>query len=157
MAFELPSFGYETPQREAFKFSETLNPQFGPQVGFDPNLPSSSLATPPSSIMSRLTGRGIISDPSNMSFSESLFGGVSPKGDQISGWGMPALQTGKSLFDAYQGFQGMKTAKDTLAFQKGAFSKQFEAQRRLINNELRDRDAARRRRDPSYKSTTQFA
>ena len=59
------------------------------------------------------------------------------------GWGMPVLGMGKSIFDGWLGMQQLGVAKDNLAFQKNAFSKQFENQRTLTNNDLRDRQNAR--------------
>ena len=72
------------------------------------------------------------------------------------GWGGTALSLGKSLYGGYQAHKAGKRAEDVLDFQKDMFSKQFENQRTLINNELRDRDRARQTRDPGYKSTTKF-
>ena len=59
------------------------------------------------------------------------------------GWGMPVFDMGKSILDGWLGMQQLGLAKDNLAFQKNAFSKQFENQRTLINNDLQDRQNAR--------------
>lgn len=76
-------------------------------------------------------------------------------GTNPGGMGMGLLTAGSSLLNGYNGFQNMKLAKDTLNFQKDAFSKQFENQRTLINNEIQDRNDARISRDSAYKPTMQ--
>jgi len=110
----------------------------------------------PGSLFSFLSGNSLIKDPNNMSFGESFLGGRDLQGNKIGGWGMPLFNVGKSLLSGYQGFQEAKTARDTLDFQKDIFNRQFESQKSLINNQLRDQDAARTARDPNYKSTTKF-
>ena len=45
--------------------------------------------------------------------------------------------------NTYLGLKQLGVAKDTLKFQKNAFSKQFEAQRSTINTQLRDRQHQR--------------
>jgi len=61
--------------------------------------------------------------------------------------GMEKFQVGaKGLNSILQGFLGLKQlnlANDQLKFQKDAFNKNFDSQRRLTNAELRDRQATR--------------
>lgn len=87
----------------------------------------------------------------------SLFGGTDANGVKSMGWGMPALDLGKSLFGGWLGLQQLGQAKDSLAFQKDAFSKQFENQRTLTNTEMQDRQNARVASNPgAYQSTPDY-
>lgn len=73
------------------------------------------------------------------------------------GWGMPLLGMGKSIFDGWLGMEKLDLAKDSLNFQKDAFSKQFENQRTLTNAELRDRQRARVASNPTaYQSVDEY-
>jgi hypothetical protein len=95
-------------------------------------------------------------DAASKSWSELLFGKMNGNtGINPGGMALPLLGAGSALLNGYTGFQNMKLAKDTLDFQKNAFSKQFENQRTLVNNEIRDREAVRQRQDSSYKPSLQ--
>lgn len=73
------------------------------------------------------------------------------------GWGMPLLNMGSSLLNGYLGFKQLGLAEDSLNFQKNAFSKQFENQRTLTNNELLDRQNARYASNPTaYQDPTTY-
>jgi hypothetical protein len=59
------------------------------------------------------------------------------------GWAMPAIGTISGLANTWLGFKQLGIAEDSLDFQKGAFSKQFEANKQLTNSRLSDRQRAR--------------
>lgn len=91
------------------------------------------------------------------SFLQSLMGFKDPTGFQTMGWGPAVFGMGKSLFDGWLGMEKLDLAKDSLNFQKDAFSKQFENQRTLTNAELRDRQAARVASNPTdYASVADY-
>jgi len=87
------------------------------------------------------------------SWFESFMGYKDPTGFQTMGWGPAVFGMGKSLFDGWLGMEKLDLAKDSLNFQKDAFSKQFENQRTLTNAELRDRQAARVASNPTAYQT----
>ena len=87
----------------------------------------------------------------------TLFGGRDANGFQTSGVVSPAVSAFSSGMQAYLGAQNLKLAKKSLAFQKDAFSKQFENQRRLINTQLEDRQRARVSANPgAYQSVDEY-
>ena len=137
--------------------SQPFNFPFQAPVASSDYGPLKSLSTKPPSLGSVLSGGSIVHNPADASWLQNMTGYRTADGGSVGGWGMPAIGAATSVMGAYSGFQNMKNAKSALNFQKEAFSKQFENQRTLVNNELRDRDATRARRDPSYQSTTQFA
>jgi hypothetical protein len=152
------SFGLESPLMQPTEsFSYNLDPQSNPALNksvFGTGVAASNPnATPTWS--QNLSGNRFILDRNNMSFSDNVFGGIDLQGNKIGGWGMGALNLGTSMFNGFLGYKNMKNAEAAVDFQKDAFSRQFENQRTLVNNELRDRDRARKDRDPSYQSTTQ--
>lgn len=80
---------------------------------------------------------------------DGIMGKINPEtGLRVGGWGMGALNLANSLWSGYNGFQQMKTTKDALNFQKDAFSKQFDMQRNLINEERKKQYDAMERREP---------
>jgi len=101
-------------------------------------------------------GNAVLANADDATLWQQGVGFKDQTGKEYGGFAMPTIQAGTALFGAYNGFQNMKNAQNALAFQKDAFSKQFENQRTLVNNDLRDRDATRSRRDPSYQSNTKF-
>lgn len=60
-----------------------------------------------------------------------------------------AIQGIGALAQGWLGFQQLNLAKDSLAFQKDAFSKNFENQRQLTNQQLMDRQRARYAANPN--------
>lgn len=60
-----------------------------------------------------------------------------------------AIQGIGALAQGWLGFQQLNLAKDSLAFQKDAFSKNFENQRQLTNQQLLDRQRARYAANPN--------
>lgn len=79
-------------------------------------------------------------------------------GDKSQIGALPALfGIGSSLMDGWLGMEKLDLAKDSLNFQKDAFSKQFENQRTLTNAELRDRQNARVASNPTaYQSVDDY-
>lgn len=73
------------------------------------------------------------------------------------GWGNLALS---GVSAGLQGFMGMKQlglAKDQLNFQKQSFNKNYDAQKRTTNTQLRDRQAQRHRQNPNtYVSPSEY-
>ncbi len=96
-------------------------------------------------------------DPNNRGFMGWLAGGQDKDGNVYGGLGMPALQLAQGALSAWSGYQQNKTAKDTLKFQKNAFSQNFAMQKELVKNELRDRQHSRYLFDPkSHKSPDEY-
>jgi len=88
---------------------------------------------------------------------DSFLGGKGTDGFQSMGWGPALFNVGKSIFDGWMGMQKLDLAKDSLNFQKDAFSKQFETQRALTNSQLQDRQAARVAADPrGYQAVDEY-
>lgn len=90
-------------------------------------------------------------------FADNLFGYKDPKtGYSFGGYAAPILNTATAGMNAYLGLKQLGLMKDNLAFQKDAFSKQFEAQRTTTNTELRDRQNARNASGSGYESTDSY-
>ena len=79
----------------------------------------------------------------DMNWSQRLFGFEGKDGYEFGGLAMPALQLAQGGLNAYTGMKQLGIAEDSLAFQKDAFSKQFENQRKLTNAQLEDRQKSR--------------
>jgi hypothetical protein len=96
-------------------------------------------------------------DPNNRGFMGWLAGGQDKDKNVYGGLGMPALQIAQGALSAWSGYQQNKTAKDTLNFQKNAFSQNFAMQKELVKNELRDRQHSRYLFDPkSHKPPDEY-
>lgn len=89
-------------------------------------------------------------------FSQQLMGYKDPNGISFGGYASPLLQTATAGMNAYLGLKQLGLARDTLDFQKQAFSQQFEAQRKGINTELQDRQAARNASGSGYEATDSY-
>lgn len=74
---------------------------------------------------------------------QNLFGGTDASGLQTQGIVAPTLGAASGLAQTWLGFQNLGLAKENLAFQKDAFSKQFENQRSLTNQNIADRERSR--------------
>jgi len=95
--------------------------------------------------------------PYEASFSDKLFGYQNPDtGYKFGGYAAPILSTATAGMNAYLGLQQLNLMKDTLAFQKDAFSKQFENQRTTTNTQLADRQNARNASGSGYESTDSY-
>jgi hypothetical protein len=69
---------------------------------------------------------------------------------------MPAINLASGVANTYTGWQNMKTAKDSLDFQKNAWSSQFNTQKKLVNNELSDRQMRRVAANPNEMSVDAY-
>jgi len=95
--------------------------------------------------------------PYKASFMDNAFGFTNPdNGYKTGGWASPVLQTATAGMHAYLGLQQLNLMKDNLAFQKDAFSKQFENQRTTTNTQLSDRQNARNASGSGYESTDSY-
>ena len=95
--------------------------------------------------------------PYEASFMDNAFGFTNPdNGYKTGGWASPLLQTATAGMHAYLGLQQLNLMKDNLAFQKDAFSKQFENQRTTTNTQLSDRQNARNASGSGYESTDSY-
>lgn len=85
-------------------------------------------------------GQGMAADPS---FMDQLLGWRAKDGTQHAGWGGMALSGAAALGNLYMGMQQYGLAKDSLAFQKDQYAKNYTAQKNLTNAQLSDRQARR--------------
>lgn len=74
---------------------------------------------------------------------DSFAGKMGPNG-WTPGWGMQGLEVLSGLAGAWNGMQQLDLAKDQFAFQKQAYTKNYENQKKLTNARLEDRQKARR-------------
>lgn len=92
-------------------------------------------------------GSGVSSPVWN--WSDFLFGGKNLQtGMQTNGalgYGLSGLQ---GLGNLYMGMQQYGLMKDQLAFSKDAFNRNYDAQRTMTNNQIRDRNFARNAANP---------
>jgi hypothetical protein len=70
------------------------------------------------------------------------------------GWGSLALGGVKAGMGAYFGFKQLGAAKDQLNFQKESFNKNYDAQKRTTNAEMRDRQTNRNASQPGQHQKT---
>ena len=86
-----------------------------------------------------------------------LWGGKLEDGTQVNGIGSTLINTGLGAWNAWNGMQQLDLAKEQFAFQKDAFNKQYNNQRKLTNARLRDRQNARLAAAPNgYQSTDAY-
>jgi hypothetical protein len=69
------------------------------------------------------------------SFMDRMMDYENANGDQVQGWGIPALQGINGLAQSWLGFQNLGLAKDQFSFQKDSFTKQFDNQTQLTNDQ----------------------
>lgn len=112
-----------------------FNAQWNPQQAY---MQQQNIQSPMQSPMSGMNTMGT-QQPSWSWFGGENQMGVVPAGIQ----GLSALAQG------WLGFQQLGLAKDSLAFQKDAFSKNYENQRQLTNQQLLDRQRARAAANPN--------
>ena len=126
-----------------------------PNTPFNGTGPQLSFTGAPNSWQAPITSTAALA--SEPTFSQMLLGGKLTDGSVTTGMLSPLLDLAKTGFSGWLGLQNLDLAKDTLAFQKDAFSKQFENQRTLTNSELRDRQAARVAANPTaYQSVDEY-
>jgi hypothetical protein len=110
--------------------------QAGNMGGYGLNAMGATIATP------NLTG-GITPPGGTNSIWDSFFTKRAADGTQTQGWGGLALGGAQALGSLYMGMKQYNLAKDSLAFQKESFNKQYENQKTLTNSQLEDRQRAR--------------
>lgn len=90
-----------------------------------------------------------------MSMMDRLFGTADGRSD---GFLLPGISALTGLGNAYMGMKQFGLAEDSLDFQKDAFSKNFEAQKRTTNAQLADRQRARLAANPNggYQSEAEY-
>ena len=69
-------------------------------------------------------------------------------GNQVNGMGGLALNSLMGMGNLYMGMQQYGLMKDQLAFSKDAFNRNYDAQRTMTNNQIRDRNFARNAANP---------
>ena len=121
--FNMPNTGFD------------FNAQWNPQQAY---MQQQNIQSPMQSPMSGMNTMGT-QQPSWSWFGGENQMGVIPAGIQ----GLSALAQG------WLGFQQLGLAKDSLAFQKDAFNKNYENQRQLTNQQLLDRQRARAAANPN--------
>lgn len=98
----------------------------------------------PSSFVGDLGAMGVQSNGfMDSAFMKNMLGYKAADGTQHMGWGGMALGAGQALFGAWDGMRNYNLQKDQLAFSKGAFAKNWDAQRKTTNSQLEDRQIAR--------------
>ncbi len=99
----------------------------------------------PSSFVGDLEGLGALQPTGFMEsdFMKNMLGWKGQDGTQHMGWGGLALGTGQAVFGAWDAMRNYGLQKDQLAFNKSAFAKNWDAQRKTTNSQLQDRQQAR--------------
>ena len=98
-----------------------------------------------------------VNSPVAPSWWDKLMGQESAEGDWMPGYGGNILQGVSAAGNLYLGMKQYGLAKDQLAFQKTAFEKNFENQRKVTNGGLADRQTARVAANPSaYQSVGDY-
>ncbi|MDH1236544.1 hypothetical protein [Stutzerimonas stutzeri] len=88
---------------------------------------------------------------------QSLLGYTNQNGMQQQGWGSLALGAAQGLGSAYMGMKQFGLAKDSLKENKRQFNINYEAQRKLTNSQLEDRQRARVAANPgAYQSVGDY-
>ena len=84
-------------------------------------------------------------------------GGKAADGTSITGIAPTAFNAISGIMGAWNGMQQLDLAKDQFAFQKQAFNKNWAAQTKLLNSQMRDRQNARNAADDAaYQDTTDY-
>lgn len=75
-----------------------------------------------------------------------------------AGWTDPMTLIGgaNALFGGWMGLQQLDLAKDSLSFQKDAFWKNYNAQRKTLNADLEDRQRRRASANPNVESAESY-
>ena len=137
-------------------------PQFGstpqPMMSVDPNQPNALVAPNPAAALYDPIRSGYDMNISTESTTQPntwmpdwLKGAVGTK--EAPGWGGMAMGTASGLANLFMGMKQYGLAKDTLAQNKEAFQKQYDANRQMTNASLQDRQTARVASNPgAYQS-----
>lgn len=119
-----------------------------PYVGLDAALGNPSIASAAATPVAGVT------DPT---FMQSLLGYTNQNGMQQQGWGSLALGAAQGLGNAWMGMKQYGLAKDSLKENKRQFNINYEAQRKLTNSQLEDRQRARVAANPgAYQSVGDY-
>lgn len=89
-------------------------------------------------------GQSPLANGADPTWSQSIFGYKGADGKSVDGLGGSILGLAKTGMNAWLGMEQLDLAKDSLDFQKNAFSKQFENQRKLTNADLSWRQQGRK-------------
>ncbi len=85
------------------------------------------------------------------------FGGKDTDGNITNGWANTGLGVANAALGAWSGMQQLDLAKEQLAFQKDAFAKNWDAQKKTTNSALADRQNARLGANPTgYESLNSY-
>ncbi len=109
---------------------------------------------------SNVLGSGMASLPSNAAYAspvsaggslfDSFFSTRNPTtGLASGGWGTAAMGIGQGLMNGWMGMQQLDLAKDTLAFNKDAFNKNYKAQLGATRGAITDQASARYAGNPN--------
>lgn len=122
-----------------------LSFSLGDYANAPPVAPVSALANySPSSFVGDLSGMSV--QPTGFmesDFMKNMLGYKAADGTQHMGWGGLALGAGQALFGAWDSMRNYNLQKEQLAFNKAAFAKNWDAQRKTTNSQLEDRQVAR--------------
>lgn len=116
-----------------------LNPGNNPSAGFMPGY-NPAYSTLGGQTPQSFYGNGLVADPAQQGIG-GLFGKI------FGTLGSEGFQSGVSAFgnlaNIYAGFKSLGLAEDQLDFAKSSFNRNFSAQAKSYNNELKDRWEAR--------------
>lgn len=107
------------------------------------------------------TPSGMTGAPGSGGFMSNLFGSMfdttNAQGIKTQGWGGLALSGIQGLGNSYMAMKQYGLAEDALKEQKRQFNTNFEAQRKLTNSQLADRQRARVASNPNaYQSEAEY-
>ena len=143
--FTLPNYQQTDPYTAALQAGvQSVLPSYGVQTPVSGTWQDPALVTTPGA--------------AGIDWSQLLFGGKDAATGNISqGWVTGGLGAMTGLVSAYTGLQQLQVAKDNLAFQKGAFNKNYGNQVKLTNSQLEDRQRSRVMDSPgAYESVSNY-
>lgn len=87
-----------------------------------------------------------------------IFDGLGETWNSLSGFEKigSVLGTANAVFNGYNAYKQNKIARDTLNFQKDQYAKQYEAQRKMTNSQLEDRQRSRVWTNPNQTSVHDY-
>lgn len=87
-----------------------------------------------------------------------IFDGLGKTWNSLSGFEKigSVLGTANAVFNGYNAYKQNKIARDTLNFQKDQYAKQYEAQRKMTNSQLEDRQRSRVWTNPNQTSVHDY-
>lgn len=93
---------------------------------------------------------GLGSPAAGPGWAGKAFGYKRADGTEVGGWAMPALVGAGVLKDGFMGMKQYGLAKDTFRQGKKEYEQNYDAQRRLTNAELEDRQRTRVASSPGH-------